>query len=379
MEDMASRMFKAMFRLLKKMYKEIKCFYLKRHEVKKINQKNRKKIYSKVVLSRNQITQTQMFFKKHYGKKISLKWHKEYYAISGKFDYRFFPEYLYIPAYERLSNSPKYFECFQDKNVTSLFLKSVDFVKDVEVYIRCMNGVLYDSNFDIIKLDDAVKLLSDKKNFFIKLSVDSNSGRGCRICHILDGVDVDTGDKIIDILHSFGKNYIVQKIVVNSFKLKQLNPTSLNTFRVITYLLDGKIYHTPTILRIGRMGNFLDNAHAGGIFIGVDDSGNLLDTAFTEFGDRYDKHPDTQILFKGYCVEEFPRILEVAHKLQSLFPQVRIIHWDLTIDENNDIVLIEANMRGGGIWLPQMAHGKSPFGDNTARILEIIRKNKNLY
>ena len=36
-------------------------------------------------------------------------------------------------------------------------------------------------------------------------------------------------------------------------------------------------------------------------------------------------------------------------------------------------------MRCGSVWLPQMAHGKSAFGDNTERVLEIVRNNKELY
>lgn len=80
----------------------------------------------------------------------------------------------------------------------------------------------------------------------------------------------------------------VQELVENSKDIKALNPSSLNNFRVITYILDGKIYHMPIILRIGRNGKRLDNAHQGGIFIGVNDDGYLLKEAHSEFNDRFE-------------------------------------------------------------------------------------------
>lgn len=53
-------------------------------------------------------------------------------------------------------------------------------------------------------------------------------------------------------------------------------------------------------------------------------------------------------------------------------PQLGIISWDLTVDQNGEIVLIEANTRGQGIWISQMAHGCAPFGENTADILRYV-------
>lgn len=40
----------------------------------------------------------------------------------------------------------------------------------------------------------------------------------------------------------------------------------------------------PLALRIGQGGSYLDNAHAGGMFIGVNDLGELNEEAFTSLG-----------------------------------------------------------------------------------------------
>ena len=45
----------------------------------------------------------------------------------------------------------------------------------------------------------------------------------------------------------------------------------------------------------------------------------------------------------------------------------------LFVDDKDNVVLIEANFLGQGIWFPQIINGCSPFQDQTDQILEIIK------
>lgn len=47
---------------------------------------------------------------------------------------------------------------------------------------------------------------------------------------------------------------------------------------------------------------------------------------------------------------------------------------DVTLNNNNEVELLEINTRGGGSWLPQMANGEPLFGENTEKLLSLIRK-----
>lgn len=111
-----------------------------------------------------------------------------------------------------------------------------------------------------------------------------------------------------------------------------------------------------------------------GMFVGVDETGKLCGTAFTEFQEKYTEHPDSHIVFKGYEVIEFYKVCEAAKKLYGQIPQLGIVHWDLTLDNKGNVIVIEANTYDSSIWLPQMAVGKGAFGDNTAEILQWISK-----
>ena len=142
----------------------------------------------------------------------------------------------------------------------------------------------------------------------------------------------------------------------------------------MTYVWDGEIQLAPVIMRIGRNGSFVDNAHAGGMFIAINPDGTLHKTAFTEFKDAFTEHPDTHLVFEGHQVENFDKVLEQARLIHAAVPQLGVVNWDFTIDQNEQPVLIEANTSAGSIWLFQMAWGCGVFGDNTVSVLEWLKR-----
>ncbi len=123
----------------------------------------------------------------------------------------------------------------------------------------------------------------------------------------------------------------------------------------------------------------MDNGSAGGIFIAVDDDGTLHTNARTEFGLSFSEHPDTHIVFQGRKVLFTEKVIAAAKKLHSQIPQVGMINWDFTIDQDGSPVMIEGNMHyGGGIWLIQDSHGRGVFGDNTTEVLRWMRDTKKV-
>ena len=125
-------------------------------------------------------------------------------------------------------------------------------------------------------------------------------------------------------------------------------------------------------MRIGQGDSYLDNAHAGGMFIAISDDGKLSRKAFTEFRKEFEIHPDTGLIFEGHTVEGVSKVPDAARRLHELIPQIGVINWDFTVDEHCEIVLIEASTERGSLWLFEEAHGKGAFGDDTAAILEWI-------
>lgn len=352
----------------------------KKKEIKKINMQKRKKIREGVKLSIEQKKEVDNYYLKFYGKKIPYMWHEHFFAITGKFDKKYFPELLYIPEYEWAFNSKLYSTCIEDKNITPLIANGIEKLVSPKVLISCASGVYRDDKYKIISSKKVNEIVRDCGKVFIKPSIETGSGTGCNIVNFKNGIDTISHNTMESVLNTYGGNFIIQECIKTHPFIKNLHPESVNTFRVITYRMpNGKIYHTPTVIRIGVGKSHLDNAHAGGIFVGITDEGYLLEKAVTEFNESYVKHPDTNIVFKNYYIPQIKLVHEKAIEFHGRIPQIAILNLDLTIDENENIVLIEANTRGGGIWLPQMAWGKGCFEENTDEILSLLKEKRKQY
>ena len=82
------------------------------------------------------------------------------------------------------------------------------------------------------------------------------------------------------------------------------------------------------------------------MFIGVSDQGLLAPSALTEFNERFTKHPDTGVVFGGYRIFGAEKVIGAAKRMHATMPQVGIVSWDFTVDEDGEPLVIEANIRG---------------------------------
>ena len=344
----------------------------RRNEINKFQDSRRVAIWSKIHLTREQEQQIDDFYLANYGEKIPHTWHKHFTAFTGHFDYKYFPELLYIPEFEHFMNSDaKYYEVFQDKNVLPLIAASVG-VHTPQVIITRTKGIFRDEHYRFISEDRAADILSCSGEVFIKPSIDTGSGVGCKV------IGSVSRDEAHEVFTDAGANFVVQERLKCHEDVAKIYAGSVNTFRVITYLWHDEIKICPAIMRIGQGGSTVDNAHAGGMFIAVDDDGTLHKTAFTEFNTQFTEHPNTHLKFEGHRIKVFPKVLEAVRKIHEATLQVGAVNWDFTLDEDGRPILLEGNMKGGSIWLIEMAHGVGVFGDDTAEILKWTRKMKQI-
>lgn len=354
-------------------------FFQMIYERVKYRGKKTRWIWKSVKLTKEQKKSIDKFFKENYGKKIPYTYHRLFTAFTGNFDEKYVPEMLYAPYLERFLTDTSYSNVFTNKNMITIFARGLNVRMPQNIVIGNKKGY-YDQNFNKITLSEAEELLKNAGKVFVKIAADSCGGRGCRIANFVDGIDANSNLSAAETLSSLGADFCVQELIVCHESIQKVYPGSVNTFRVITYILEGEVYHCPIIMRMGLGGSFTDNASLGGIFIAVDDDGTLHETAFTEYRKKYTVHPDTNLIFEGHKIEHLDKVIELAKRLQYAIPQVAVVNWDFTIDEKGEPILIEANMKNevqaGSIWLPQMAHGKGAFGDNTEKVLQYIRRAK---
>ncbi|MEP7164096.1 MAG: sugar-transfer associated ATP-grasp domain-containing protein [Ferruginibacter sp.] len=126
---------------------------------------------------------------------------------------------------------------------------------------------------------------------------------------------------------------------------------TLNTIRVLS-LIDpenGKPFIAGAVQRVGTANSFpVDNFHRGGIAADIDLATGEYSYAASIFPVKegltwFDKHPETNVVIKGFINKKWPEIERVILTLAKKFSFHRIIAWDVAIDENDDVVIIEGN------------------------------------
>ena len=352
--------------------------YISRKKIELQNIKRKKHLVEKVNLSEKEEKEISEYFKKNYGKKYSSKWHRLYQSYTGNYDKKYYPEILFSTKLESELNNREIAKILEDKSLVELLYQNIDDLYFPETLVLNCSGIWYDGNRNIITKEKAMSLLKNSGVKLWKKSVDSSSGRSIMITNIKNSIDLNTKLTLKELIEKYGENFIVQSCIENCKEISKLYKDSLNTFRVITYTINGKMYHVPLALRLGRSGKKVDNIHAGGMFIGVSDDGILKDRAFTEEQEVFEEHPDTHVKFKNYKIPKVRKIIELAYKCHGRTPHINMISWDFAIDNEDRIVLIEVNIIAQSIWFPQMANGVCAFGDNTEYMLKLISNKKQM-
>jgi hypothetical protein len=144
------------------------------------------------------------------------------------------------------------------------------------------------------------------------------------------------------------KDFIIQEGINQRSDIKSINPTSVNTLRVITQKKGNKYRIPAVVIRIGRNRSFVDNSAQGGISVNIDvESGIMSKYAFTEHTDEvFDSHPDTGFRFEGFQLRDWDMICSSILLYASRAPEFPDVGWDIAVLEDS-ICVIEMNVNYG--------------------------------
>ncbi len=335
------------------------------------------KFFSDVKWTEKQQKEFDEYWINNYGKKIKPWWNKLYESMNGVYHKDYFPEILYSTKLEPLLNSPDYCRVFNDKSLISLLYGTAEKIVFSKAFLVCCNGTFCDGEHRLMGENDALLAINDIGECVIKPTVDTGSGHGVHILNIVGGKDIKTGKTTEEIIKTSGRNFIIQKKIHNSEKFSHIYPASLNTVRIISYIVDNEVHCAPAAMRIGAGGQEIDNIHNGGLCVGVNNDGTLKSTAYQlGYGDKlikYSTHPDTGVVFENYYIGNVKKLLDAAEELHLMTPYLGIISWDLTLDEEENVVLIEANCSKQSVWFPQIVNEEPLFGKDTQYMIEKMR------
>lgn len=304
------------------------------------------------------------------GLRPDIRWLRMYGNICGIWDHRYIPESIYYIIAEPCLNNKSFSKCFTDKNLSRIFLDGYTLPDTV---VSNIDGVFYGSSLDTLDIQQAKNIIKRQKTFIIKPSTDSGGGKDVTLWRAEGDAFVSFKGEISSVdrlLERYRKNYIIQGVIEQHPFYRKFNNTSVNTVRMLTYRSPGDehVYLLHSILRVGAQGLVTDNQASGGFACGVTADGALTGVAIDKNGNRYNEVNGVP-LEKGLKLVQFDSMAGVAVSAAKRFYYSRLLGFDLCIDRDGRVIVIEVNNLNNEINFFQMLNGPL-FGRFSGEVAE---------
>lgn len=164
------------------------------------------------------------------------------------------------------------------------------------------------------------------------------------------------------------REYIAEEVLIQHPRLAELNVSSVNTIRVLTFC--GEII--SCVLKVGRYGAVVDNMSSNGIYGNINIEYGLTDSTFYDIHlNEYVFHPTSGRRLIGVEIPHWNELKALVQKAAQVFPDAGYIGWDCAVLQDK-VVVVEANEIPGHDLSCQSAKQEGIY----ERIREIERKKK---
>lgn len=232
---------------------------------------------------------------------------------------------------------------YNDKEKRNLFRDKRMFYKTFSSYMKRSWLDVGDCSFSDFK-----SFINNHDTVFIK-PVYGSHGKGIRV--------LSTSDIREDELYEELKNEkVILEEKIRAGVLSEFNTSACtNSIRLITLLINGKTHLKYAVLRMAVGDIPVDNFSYGGLAAVVDvHTGIVITQGIDKKHKRYINHPYTGKQIIGYRIPMWDDIMNVVSEASKVVPEIRYVGWDVTINEDGDIVLIEGNNNSGAYILQEI-------------------------
>lgn len=269
-------------------------------------------------------------------------WLYVYSLISGQFKEGWIPDNFFgtlVSPTLGLSQVSGY------KTFSKIILKT-ELLPDLAYHI---DGILYDGSLNPTNLDKLKKDLSGQTHqIFLKRNT-SDKGKG------INKLAVDSID--MNVLKSIG-NCVFQMPIKQHPLFEEINSGSVANIRITTVRnLEAKMEFRASHLNFGRQNNKWVEANNFIQIPVINLDGETHPYGYSRTWNRYDKHPDSGVPFANIRIPKFKEAVEKCLQLHTTVPHFLVIGWDIAINDQEKIQLMEWNAGHIGINLDEAVCG----------------------
>lgn len=271
-------------------------------------------------------------------------WLYVYSAVAGGFKEGWIPDNYYgsviVP---RLKGS--YAVVSTLKPLNSAILRSSSF-PDV---LSFANGVFFDTGYSVLAPDCIESRLFDGQERVIFKIDNSQQGRGI---FFFDRKSFDLNE-----VYRLG-NGLFQRFIVQHEVFREFARMSVATVRMTTVIDDhGVASLRACYLRLGT-GSDTHVQSRSHVRVPIDlRTGAFGEVGYTTTWLETDRHPTSGVAFRGKCIPSFGRCVSLVTDLHTRVPYARCIGWDVTVDEDESVKVMEWNGQHNDIKFSEATQG----------------------
>ncbi|WP_152206751.1 sugar-transfer associated ATP-grasp domain-containing protein [Marinobacter changyiensis] len=278
------------------------------------------------------------------GDKKYAPWLYVYSTMAGQFKRGWIPDNFYGSQVVPKING-HYGACASLKPLNSIFFQAKEF-PDLGSFV---NGLFLDRSYRVHSPKDFKDLLFSDCNLVIFKSDRSFKGHGI---HLFDKISFNAVDV------EYLGNGVFQRYVDQHPLFNEYTPKSVATIRITTAVDDeGKASAKGSYLRLGsEHDTHVQSATAIAIPIDLV-TGVLSNVGYTGSWTTTRSHPASDKSFANVKIPDFKKCIDVVTSLHLKVPFVRCIGWDVTLDKEGEVVVLEWNGGHNGIKLTEATQG----------------------
>lgn len=320
---------------------------------------------AKTSLTKEQLREAKRYWKR-YSKHYSPLWHRFFTEKTGTFDPRFIPEDLMFTDIEGYLNDWSSAHGVDNKNNYKMYFPEI---RHPKAAFRRMRGLYHDDDYSLISQEQAMENCRQMGNVIFKYAVESGKGGGIRFWKTEDGEDA-----LVKLFDKMPQEMLAQEFISQHAELEKINPSSVNSIRIVTLMRQEGVSVLAAYLRMGNPGARVDNVCFGGCCSAIKADGTLMDFGYSKAADKITTH-STGFRFAGFHVPSYDNVVDVVKRMHQKMGDFRIVSWDIAIAPDGEPVFIEMNLKYGAMEYHQLFNGPL-FGDDTEAILDEIYRKK---
>ena len=191
-----------------------------------------------------------------------------------------------------------------------------------------------------ISVEELASFLKENSDFLIKPCIESQ-GDGIVKCRAEEWTAEELKRK-------YSGEFIAEALICQHEVLRRLNPSSVNTIRMIAARHDNAVEIIGAGLRVGGEGQFVDNFHHGGVAYPLDlESGIVTGPGIDFSGHPVLCHPSTGQIVPGVRIPFWDQVRSLVKEAAVVIPHVGYVGWDIAVTETG-AVLVEGNVNYPG-------------------------------